>query len=246
MFYEVAGESGPPVVLLHGAMGGAFVWGRLIEALSAGFRTYAPEQRGGARTPDVDGPFHYETLVDDTTAFVEEVIGEPVHIVGASDGGIIGLGMALRNPKLVKSLTTYGANYHYEGLLPEAGLDSSADDPAWQMARDRYAQLSPDGPEHWPIVYKKLMKMARTEPSWTVNDLARIEPPVLVMVGDDDIVRLDHSRSLFEALPNGRLAVVPGASHVGFLERPELVNAMIHDFMEHPGPPQTMMPIRRA
>lgn len=246
MFYETAGDSGDTVVLLHGAMGGAFVWGQLMEALAPDFRLFAPEQRGRSRTPDVEGPYSYTTLAEDTLAFVDTIVGEPVHVVGASDGGIIGLAMALQQPDKVRSLVTFGANYHHDGLLPESGIDLPADDDAWTMPRTRYAELSPDRADHWPVVYAKVMQMARVEPTWTREAMSAIGTPVLVAAGDDDIISIDHTVSLYEALPNGRLAIIPGASHTSFLEYPELVEKLIRDFITSPGPPKTMMPIRRA
>lgn len=246
MFHELAGDGGDPVVLLHGAMGGAFVWGLLMEGLASDFRLFAPEQRGRARTPDVEGPYSFADLAEDTLAFIDTIVGEPVHVVGASDGGIIGLAMAFQQPGMVRSLTTFGANYHYEGVLPEAGIDLPADDDAWTVPRTRYGELSPDGGDHWPVVYDKVMQMAHTEPTWTLDEMSSILTPVLVAAGDDDIISIDHTVAHYQALPNGRLAIIPGASHTSFLEHPTLVEQIIRDFISDPGPPETMMPIRRA
>lgn len=246
MFHESAGDRGDPVVLLHGAMGGAFVWGQLMDGLASELRLFAPEQRGRARTPDVEGPFSYTTLAEDTLAFIDTVVGEPVHVVGASDGGIIGLAMALNQPSMVRSLTTFGANYHHDGVLPEAGLDLPADDDAWMMPRTRYEELSPDGGGHWPVVFDKVIDMARTQPDWTLDEIGSIVTPVLVAAGDDDIIAIDHTVALYQALPNGRLAIIPGASHLCFLEHPTLIEQIVKDFIADPGPPETMMPIRRA
>lgn len=246
MFHESAGDRGEPIVLLHGAMGGAFVWGQLMGVLASEFRVFAPEQRGRARTPDVEGPFSYRTLAEDTLAFVETVVGEPVHVIGASDGGIIGLAMAQQRPEMVRSLTTFGANYHHDGVLPQAGLDLPAYDDAWLMPRTRYSELSPDGGDHWPVVFDKVIEMARTQPAWTLDEIGAIATPVLVAAGDDDIIAIDHTVALYQALPNGRLAVIPGASHTCFLEYPTLIEQIVRGFVTDPGKPETMMPIRRA
>ncbi len=63
---------------------------------------------------------------------------------------------------------------------------------------------------------------------------------------DDGIISIDHTVALYQALPNGRLAIIPGASHTSFLEHPGLVERIIRDFIADPGPLETMMPIRRA
>jgi pimeloyl-ACP methyl ester carboxylesterase len=66
-----------------------------------------------------------------------------------------------------------------------------------------------------------------------------------VMAGDDDLLTLAHTTSLYESLPQGQLAVIPGASHAVVLEKPELVGRFIGDFLSAPGVPETYLPIRR-
>ena len=68
--------------------------------------------------------------------------------------------------------------------------------------------------------------------------------PTLVLAGDDDMISLDHTSALFRAIPNSELAVVPGTSHALPMEKPELVNRLILDFLEK-DPPRTFMPLRR-
>lgn len=68
---------------------------------------------------------------------------------------------------------------------------------------------------------------------------------MLVRAGDDDVVRHAHTVALYEALPHGQLAVIPGASHAVFLERPGLLDRLILDFLAEPGDPQTIVPVRR-
>ena len=246
MYYETAGEKGQPLVLLHGAYGGAFSWQGQIEPLSARYRLFVPEQRGRARTADVPGPMSFQALTDDTLGFIEAVVGEPAYLVGASDGGIIGLLAALKRRDIVTKLVVIGANYHYDGVVPNSGFGVSAEDEAWERPRERYGQLSPDGPDHWPLVFEKLSRMWSKEPTLTVEDLATIEIPVLVIAGDDDIVAMDHTVALYQALKQGQLAVIPGASHLVFMEQPDLINTLIERFLDAKGPPETLMPIRRV
>jgi pimeloyl-ACP methyl ester carboxylesterase len=245
MFYESAGE-GSPLVLLHGAFGGAQIFEAQIATFSARYRVFVPEQRGRARTPDQPGPISYQTLTDDVVAFIESVVGGSTHIVGASDGGIVGVMLAIQRPDLVSRLVVIGANFHRDGLMPGAAWSSlGPDDDAWKTARQRYADSSPDGPDHWPVVFGKLQRMWREEPTLTTDDLSRIGAPVLVMVGDDDAITFEHTVAMYEAIPEAQLAVIPGASHVPFLEKPALVDQVILGFLEESAPPVTLMPMRR-
>ena len=88
--------------------------------------------------------------------------------------------------------------------------------------------------------------MWRSEPDIPVSDLQKIQCPVLVMAGDDDVIRHQHTVDLFEVLPLGQLAIVPGTSHILPKEKPGLVNLIITEFLEDLSYPVTRMPIRRT
>jgi len=167
----------------------------------------------------------------------------PAHLVGWSDGGIVALLVALRQPELVRKLVVIGTNYHYNGTVP---FDLDPQSPMAQELGRAYIERSPDGPEHLDVVFGKSVAMFTTEPTLTTTDIAQINQPVLVIVGDDDVVTLPHTLSLYEALPEGQLAVVPGASHGLPLEQPETVAGLISNFLAAAEPPRTFMPIRRA
>lgn len=245
LYHELHGE-GEPLLLIHGSLGGVQSWPAQVPALAEEYRVYVVEERGRGHTPDVPGPFHYEDLAADTTAFIEHVVGAPVHLVGASDGGIISLLIGLRRPDVVRRMVVIGANFHHSAIIKEAGwsdLDPYA--PWLDGPRARYAAASPDGAEHWPEIVRKVTEMGNTEPELTTTDLAGIGVPVLVMAGDDDAMHLEHAVELYEALPQGQLAIVPGTSHLCFMEKPAVVNRLILDFLAEDLPPQTMLPVRR-
>ena len=106
-----------------------------------------------------------------------------------------------------------------------------------------YDRVSPDGPEHFPVVLEKMIRMWHEEPDITFSELTGVRAPVLVMQGDDDIVEVEHSAALAATLPDAQLAVVPGTSHVAPMEKPDLVNRLILDFLsDHQ--PEKMMPLR--
>ena len=85
----------------------------------------------------------------------------------------------------------------------------------------------------------------KTEPDISLSEIASIQCPVLVMAGDDDVIAHDHTISLYEALPLGQLAVIPGTSHGLVKEKPALMLANIMQFLEDLTYPQTRDPIRR-
>jgi pimeloyl-ACP methyl ester carboxylesterase len=215
-----------------------------VDALGAGRRLLLPEQRGHGRTADV-GEISYDLMTADTVTFLEAVAGGPVDLVGWSDGGNVALHVALRRPDLVRKLVVIGSNFHHDGTIPALLEDMGGDEPGADMLRDMYQAVCPDGPEHWPVVRAKLLDMWRTSPTLTTEDLAAIDRPALVLVGDDDAVFLRHTVALYEALPQGQLAIVPGTSHLVPIEKPDLVNRLIVDFLDD-GAVVSILPMRRA
>jgi pimeloyl-ACP methyl ester carboxylesterase len=111
------------------------------------------------------------------------------------------------------------------------------------MAR-LYGEVSPDGIEHYPVVAEKLARMHLVEPTLTPNDLARIRCRTLVMCGDDDQMPIEHTAALYRALPHAELAVLPGTSHGLLVEKAELCNRIILDFLSGE-PVETLAPLRR-
>jgi pimeloyl-ACP methyl ester carboxylesterase len=86
----------------------------------------------------------------------------------------------------------------------------------------------------------------KVEPTIPVSDVAAIQCPVLVMAGDDDVVRHEHTIDLFERLPLGQLAIVPGTSHGLVKEKPAIVQALIAEFLSDLSYPVTRMPYKRT
>lgn len=242
-WYDDHGK-GEPLVLLHpgGAGVDARAWGPNLRALADHFRVFTPERRAHGRTPDVAGPITFELMAEDTIAFLEAVVGESAHLAGCSDGAIVALLVALRRPELIGKLVFIAGVFHRDGWVP--GVINAGNAPPEFLAR-LYGELSPDGPEHYPVVVAKLAKMHREGPTLTVGDLRRIGSRTLVMIGDDDEVRLEHAIELYRGLPVSELAIVPGTSHGLLVEKPTLCNTLIIDFLTT-DPVPTMAPIRRA
>lgn len=241
------GPDAPSVVLLHGGLvGGAGTWGAQVPALAARHHVYLPDRRGHGGTPDVAGEYSYPSLAVETERFVEEVVQGPAHLIGFSDGGNVALHVAMRRPDLVRSLVVIGANFHHRGLHPAFAAAVRGDTGAapWAAARGPDPHACAEVAAQFPEVVAKLERMWRRGPTLTLEDLARVELPTLVVVGDDDCIDHHHTVELYEHLPVAQLAVIPGTSHLCIDERPRLLNAVLLDFLADPRPRRSL-PLRR-
>lgn len=239
-WYDECG-AGDPVVLLHPGGVDSRVFEPNRRALSERFRVYTPERRGHGHTPDVPGPITFDLMAADTIAFLESVIRGPAALVGCSDGAIVALHVALARPDLVSRLVCVCGVFHKDGWLP--GVLSPGSEPP-EFLVNMYGEVSPDGPEHYATVWAKLEEMHATGPTLTPADLARVRARTLVMVGDDDEMPLSHSAEFANSIPAGELAVVPGTSHGLLVEKPELCNRLLLDFLTTDAV-ETFAPIRR-
>jgi pimeloyl-ACP methyl ester carboxylesterase len=227
-WYADQGE-GEPLVLLHPGAADSRAFEMTNRAgLTDHFHTYLFDRRGHGRTADVPGPIGYEQMADDAIAFLETVVGGPAHLLGHSDGAPVALLVARKRPDLVRRLVFSAGVYHHEGWLPGI-LD--LDEEATDFLSGWYAEVSPDGRDHWDTFYAKLDRMHRAEPTLTPDDLAGIATPTLLMFGDDDEVEPAHIHSLHRALPHAQLAIVPGTGHGLLGDKPDLCNRMIVEFL---------------
>jgi len=242
-WYEEYG-AGEPLALLH--PGGAGVdsraFGPNLASLASHFHVYTPERRGHGHTPDVEGPITFEAMAQDTVAFLEAKGAAPSHLVGCSDGAIVALLVALRRPELVRRLVLAAGVFHLDGWVPQA-IDPNNVPP--EFLAGLYAEVSPDGAEHYAVMVAKLAEMHVREPTLIAWDLRAVRSRTLVMVGDDDEVTLEHAVAMYRGIPNAELMVVPGASHGLLVEKPDLCNGVILEFLTT-DPVPTLAPIRRA
>jgi pimeloyl-ACP methyl ester carboxylesterase len=245
VFYETEGD-GEPIVLLHGGLADNSTWAAQFSGLSPHRRVVAPERQAHGHTPDRPGPLTYPAMTDQTVKFLVALALGPVDLVGWSDGGMVGTLIAAEHPELVRTLTVTGSGFSSTGYVPglvESLVALPADDEEMTMFAAMHAQASPDGPEHFPEVWDKVRSMWAEPFDWA-EKVKGISAPTLVIVGDDDFISLEHAVEFSQLVENGQLAVVPGASHILPMEKPDLFNQLVLDFTSHPIP-ETLMPLRR-
>lgn len=231
-YYEVHG-AGAPLLLLHGGFCSIESLTAQIEHLAPAYQVHAPERPGQGRTADREGPITFEGMVRDTLAYLDAQGLGAVHVVGFSDGAITGLLLARDHPERVRSLVAISGNLDPSGFAEgEEGTEGEdGEDDSFRPFREAYDRLSPDGPEHGDVVLEKLVAMWTSQPQIPAASLAAVAAPTLVMAGQHDSIRTDHTLEIARSIPDAQVAIVPGASHLLMDERPALVNLLIAEFL---------------
>jgi pimeloyl-ACP methyl ester carboxylesterase len=218
IYYAVRG-SGSTLVFLHGGGdSGEHSFARQLDVFSEHHHIVAPDQVGQGRTPDVPGPLSYTAMMEDTAELLRMLKLLHVDVVGFSDGGILALMLAIRHPELVRRLVISGVNIAPEGLRPE------------DLAELRASQI----PKPTTIDEKlsHLWLTSPTEAELNLGLLGKIAAPVLVISGDRDAITLEHTLTIFHALPDAELCVLPGTDHATFSGRSEWLNPIIGAFLD--------------
>jgi pimeloyl-ACP methyl ester carboxylesterase len=141
--------------------------------------------------------------------------------------------MAIEHPGLVRRLVTSGANVDGEGMPPPRSSELRPEDlpPFFQEA---YAKFSPDGPQHYSVLLNRMVKMWRRYPYVERARLKEIRCPTLIIAGDRDFIPQEQAMRLAQAIPGAQLMIVPGTGHGTFLQRPELMNLELLEFLDAP------------
>jgi len=149
-----------------------------------------------------------------------------------SDGAVVAGHDALARPDLLRRMVLIGQPMNHDGLPPGAHeMLANIAEVLPPMLAELYGAVSPDGHEHFAVIVEKLAGEWRTEPSFTLDELATIAAPCLVMLGDDDLITVAHADALRRTIPGSQVAVVPGATHALPMEQPDLAARLAVDFL---------------
>ena len=216
LYYEIYGQ-GQPLLMLHGNGGSMAAFKNQIPYFEKKFKVIAVDSRlqgKSGRNPDT---LSYDMMANDFAALLDELKIDSAYVLGWSDGGIDGLIMAMMCPRKVKMLAVSGAN-----VVP----DSTAlpySDILWMR----------NFVEHDTSASKTeiaLNKMMLEQPNIPFSDLARIHCPVLVMAGDHDMIKPEHTLKIFQSIPGASLCIFPDSNHGVCQQHPDLFNRTVLDF----------------
>jgi pimeloyl-ACP methyl ester carboxylesterase len=180
MYYAVYGE-GEPVLLIHGGLGNADVWGFQLPALAESHKVIVADSRGHGRSTRSDKLFVYQLMADDYLALLDHLDIDKVALVGWSDGGIIGLDLAIRHPERLSRLFAFGANYAPAGVKPSVANDATFNAYIARAGED-YARISPT-PNAFDAFVAQISEMWAREPNYSKDQLRAITVPTVIFDG---------------------------------------------------------------
>lgn len=231
-YAEWGGRSkGAPVLLLHGGFGNSNYFGGLIAVLvEHGYRVVAMDSRGHGRSTRSDAPYSYHLMAEDVIGLLDALKMQRVSVVGWSDGGIIGLDLALNHPDRLDRLFAFGANADMSGA--KDAVDKNPVFGAYlQRVQGEYRGLSPT-PDQWDSFSAAILKMWETQPSFGAAQLRSIRVPTTIADGEyDEAVRREHTEYMAATIPGARLVILPNVSHFAMLQSPAEFDAAVLAFL---------------
>jgi pimeloyl-ACP methyl ester carboxylesterase len=228
--YEVYG-AGEPLVLLHGLLGSSLQFVNQIPAFARHYRVIAIDSRGQGRSTYGDGPITYESMAADVLGVLDHLGIQRTHVVGWSNGGVIGLELALHHPERLDRVVAYGANYTASGVW----FDPAAEDMLTAMGEQGtriYQAISPH-PERMDEIVAELFAL---NPEYTEAQLRSIAVPILILDGEhDELITPDQPTTLAAWIPGARLVLMPGTGHFAMFEQPDEFNRIVLEFLAGEG-----------
>jgi pimeloyl-ACP methyl ester carboxylesterase len=244
MYYEIHGE-GQPLVLLHGALSAIGTSFGKLPHLTKERQVIAVELQDHGHTADIERPLRYELLADDIAALLTQIGIERADLFGWSLGAGVALQTASRHPACVCKLVLASVTYNRGGLYPEllAGIEhAKPEDLVGTPFYEEYTRIAPH-PQDFPRLFARQQQLDSEIQDWPVEAIRAIKAPTLLIIGDSDVVRPEHTVELFRllgggvagdlvGLPRSQLAVLPGTTHVTLVDRAEWLVSMITQFLD--------------
>jgi pimeloyl-ACP methyl ester carboxylesterase len=230
MFYAVFGE-GAPVLLLHGGLANSDYWSEVIPILIRHhLKVIVADSRGHGRSTRSAQPYSYELMASDVIGLLDYLKIGKTDLAGWSDGGIIGLDIAMHHPERLRRLFAYGANSDPSGVKD---VEKSPNFSAFiTRARGEYARLSPT-PGDYDAFLKQIEAMWAQQPNWTRPQLQQIKVPTAIADGAyDEAIKREHTEYLARAIPGAKLVILPDVSHFGMLQNPQEFTTAVLSFLD--------------
>jgi pimeloyl-ACP methyl ester carboxylesterase len=219
-FYIEQG-TGFPLILLHGNGEDCAYFTRQIDSFSENFHVIALDTRGHGQTPRGEAPFTIRQFAEDLLAFMDQHNIEKAHLLGFSDGGNIAMVFALKYPERVGKLILNGANLDASGVTRKIQIPIEI---GYRMAK-LFAGRSPKAKKN-----AEMLGLMVNDPNVKVEELSRIQNKTLVIAGDNDMIKDQHTRLIAQSIPGAELCILQG-NHFIANKNPQSFNEAVLRFL---------------
>jgi pimeloyl-ACP methyl ester carboxylesterase len=244
LYFEVHGE-GAPLMMLHGGLGGIFMFDAILPILAAKREVIAVELQGHGHTALTDRPMTYENMADDIAALIDARGLKRADVMGYSLGGGTALQTAIRHPDKVRKGVIVSVPFKHTAWYPEVreGMAQMGPERAEMMKASHLYQAYEKSAPHvgdWSKLVTAVGALVCREYDWS-KEIAALRMPLLVASGDADSFPPSHVAEFYARLGGGKvdagwdgaariasqLAVVPGATHYNIAEKPVLAELVL-------------------
>jgi pimeloyl-ACP methyl ester carboxylesterase len=239
IYYEIYGTGGTTLVLLHGGLYGYIEeFGGLIQELSKNRRVIAIATRGHGKSELGTKPFSYALFASDAYAVIKKETTGKVDVLGFSDGAVTSYVFTSTHPEIVRKLVAIGGPRKVADWPPQAVEELKESKPgdternAPQFVAER-KKLMPH-PEQWEEFEARLIKLWSGPVYVTDDQIRSLKMPVMVAYGDHDPYnQIPKAVELFQLLPDGQLAIIPGCGHVVLDCKGPFTIEAVQTFLDH-------------
>jgi pimeloyl-ACP methyl ester carboxylesterase len=218
IYYAVYG-TGDPILMIPIGMADAGMWAAEVPILARHHSVIVADSRGHGRSTRTEEPFSFDLMSSDYLALLDYLKIKRVALVGASDGAIIGLDIAINHPDRLTKLFAQGANATPDGTFAEAA-DPTASKAASALWVADYRKLFKT-PDQYEALHKALGKMWDSEPQFTAAQLASIRVPTAIVMSDhEEWIKPAHARYIARTIPGARIVMLHNVSHYAALQDP--------------------------
>ena len=222
---------GTPVLLLHGGLGSGEQFGFQVPALADSYQLVLIDTRGHGRSTLTKTKLTYHLMAEDVIAVMDKLELPHAAIVGWSDGGEIGLDLAIHHADRVARLFVIGANYDVHGSK-NRGDHTETFARYGAKCRKDYGKLSAKDQRKWDELVDAMTPVWHATTVFTKDQLRAITVPTVVADGDhDEIIELAQVKEMATLIPKGRLVVFENASHFAMWQDPTSVNHALVEFL---------------
>ncbi|QXP72681.1 alpha/beta hydrolase [Tenacibaculum sp. HL-MS23] len=208
IYYEQYGK-GEPLLIIHSCGTDIKAMEYQIDYFKDKYRVIAADSRGQGKSELKTKTLTYLKMAKDLEGLAKHLNLTSINILGWSDGGIIGLKMGIRNKVKINKIVTMGPNLRFD--------KTAVNDWAIQQVKDMHAETlkmikKGDTSKNWK---KELLldELLLNQPDISHADLQKITAPVLITIGDRDIIKNQHAVEIFNNIKKSQLCIVPGANH---------------------------------